>query len=286
MAREAEIHNWKLKQEQFPLAPHDRRTVSDMLGIQPAAPADPPGVEEPGLLYPFGETELAYLKGEIEAVEAGGLPETGGTVTGTITIEAEPDAHLDLQGRYQILTDNAGTPGHEVTGPNLLVYDVAKDHYPAKFLSIGQLQLNFKSAALADNAVAHGLQVRRQAATAAAVGFGSGIQVFLPDSAGTEVECANIQVDMASVTPAAVNSRLIFRGCIAGVVGTELFRTTSVGNFVGDFKILATGGLGSGGSVAATTLASPGTVIKRLPVYDETGALLGSVPIYSAGSFS
>ena len=286
--REPQLHTWKLKNEEAPLAPRDQQTVNELLGIVPAAPPEP-GVAEPGLLYPFGETEFAYLKGEIEAVEAGGLPETGGTVTGTITIAAETDPHLDLQGRYEILTNNAGTTGHTVSGPNLIIHDAVKDVDVVTVKSIGQLLVSMSEtdANLADDAVAHTLQLSRVSSdTGAAVGFGTGVQVFLEDSAGTQIEAANLQVDLASVTPDACIARWVCRAMIGGSAGVDLWHTTSVGNLLGAFKILATGGLGAGNSVAATTLAAPGTVIARLPIFDAAGALLGSVPVYSAGSFS
>jgi hypothetical protein len=44
-------------------------------------------------------------------------------------------------------------------------------------------------------------------------------------------------------------------------------------------KLITHGGLGVGNSVAATT---PGSVVKKMQVFDETGASLGYVPIYSA----
>jgi hypothetical protein len=44
-------------------------------------------------------------------------------------------------------------------------------------------------------------------------------------------------------------------------------------------KLITHGGLGVGNSVAATT---PGSVVKKMEVFDQTGASLGYVPIYSA----
>lgn len=44
-------------------------------------------------------------------------------------------------------------------------------------------------------------------------------------------------------------------------------------------KVIATGGIGIGNSAAATT---PGTVTKKMQVFDESGTSLGYVPIYDA----
>jgi hypothetical protein len=282
MASEPKLNEWKPAPKPRPVSVADPISIPDA----PEPSADPGALAPIPLLYPFGPTPFSYLYGLISTLDAG-LPLTGGVLTGTLSISAEPSAQINLQSRYTVLTDNAGTPGHSVSGPNLIVHDVAKNVDVLQLVSIGQMKLTLKSTDLANNIVAHGLQLIRQAAGGAAgIGMGGGIQVFLPDSADTLVECANIQVDMASVTPAAVNARLIFRACIAGVPGVSLFHTTSVGNFVGDLKVLAVAGLGAGNSVAATVLTAPGTVIKRLPIFDEAGVLLGSVPVYSAGSFS
>jgi hypothetical protein len=45
-----------------------------------------------------------------------------------------------------------------------------------------------------------------------------------------------------------------------------------------DQKLIARGGIGVGNSVAATT---PGSVTKKMEIFDQTGASLGFVPIYS-----
>jgi hypothetical protein len=44
-------------------------------------------------------------------------------------------------------------------------------------------------------------------------------------------------------------------------------------------KLITHGGLGVGNSVAATT---PGSVVKKVQIFDETGASLGYIPVYSA----
>ncbi len=44
-------------------------------------------------------------------------------------------------------------------------------------------------------------------------------------------------------------------------------------------KLLATGGIGVGNSVAATT---PGTVTRKIQVFDASGASIGFVPVYDA----
>lgn len=53
--------------------------------------------------------------------------------------------------------------------------------------------------------------------------------------------------------------------------------TWAAGGLVSPGKLMAADGLGTGGTALATT---PGTVVKRMPIYDEVGALLGYVPIY------
>lgn len=286
MAREPRLNEWKL-------SPEKRRrpsiTAETPLSIPDAPlPGEAPAALAPvPTLYPAGPTEFAYLYGLIDTLDQGAVSAAGDTMSGTLRIDAEPSAALNLQNRYTFITDNAGTPGHEVSGPNLTIHDVAKNHDPVKLLSIGQVQINLKDSSLADNAVAHGLQVRRQAGVAggASVGFGTGIQFFAPGTNDVEVEVGNIQAELTSVTPGAVGSGLRFRAMLAGT-NTEVFRSNSAGNMLASGKLLATGGLGAGNSAAATTLASPGTVTKRLEVFDTNGNSLGSVPIYANGSFS
>lgn len=59
----------------------------------------------------------------------------------------------------------------------------------------------------------------------------------------------------------------------SGVGGTQVMTLKSTG------KLLLAGGLGIGNSAAATT---PGSVVKKMEVFDAAGASLGFVPIYSA----
>lgn len=54
--------------------------------------------------------------------------------------------------------------------------------------------------------------------------------------------------------------------------------TTSVG-FLTSGKVLATAGLGVGNSAAATT---PGSVVKKIQVFDAAGSSLGYLPVYDA----
>ncbi len=59
---------------------------------------------------------------------------------------------------------------------------------------------------------------------------------------------------------------------------TNLYRK-SAGVLASDFKITAALGIGVGNSAAATT---PGSVVKKMEVFDATGASLGFVPIYNS----
>ncbi len=54
---------------------------------------------------------------------------------------------------------------------------------------------------------------------------------------------------------------------------------TSAGAFKANHKVLATDGIGVGNSAAAS---SPGTVVKKMQVFDASGNSLGYVPIYDA----
>lgn len=74
----------------------------------------------------------------------------------------------------------------------------------------------------------------------------------------------------------------------AGAVAMRVFKdnlTTKVldvlanGDLQPTGKILAAGGLGVGNSAAATT---PGSVVKKMQVFDASGTSLGFVPIYSS----
>ncbi len=65
----------------------------------------------------------------------------------------------------------------------------------------------------------------------------------------------------------------------AVVIQNNLGNLTITGGVVASGTVRATGGLGSGGSSAATT---PGAVTKKLPIYDQDFNLLGYLPIYDA----
>lgn len=285
MPREPQTHRWKLAR---PLKLAEGVSIPD----EPLTLPDAPSVNPPGdigatpTLYPAGPTPFGYLHGLITALDTGAVAVAGDTMTGTLRIDA--DTALNLQNRYTVLTDNAGTPGHEVSGPNLSIHDVAKNHDPVKVLSIGQVQLNLKDTSLADNTVAHALQVRRQAgvAGAASIGFGTGIQFFAPGTNDVEVEVGNLQLELTSVTPGAVGSGIRLRAMLAGT-NTEVLRSNSAGNILTPFKLLATTGLGVGNHTNVTTLAAPGTVVKRIEVFDDDGTTsLGSIAVYNNGSFS
>jgi hypothetical protein len=66
---------------------------------------------------------------------------------------------------------------------------------------------------------------------------------------------------------------------IQHIGGNKFASLDSSGNWRADGKVLATGGLGVGNDVAATTL---GSVARKMEVFDETGASLGFVPIYDS----
>lgn len=57
------------------------------------------------------------------------------------------------------------------------------------------------------------------------------------------------------------------------------WRRTGAGRIGTDFKVVAVQGIGVGNSAAATT---PGTVVKKMEVFDASGNSLGFVPIYSS----
>lgn len=63
-----------------------------------------------------------------------------------------------------------------------------------------------------------------------------------------------------------------------GALDTNLYRAGS-GQLKTNNKFLAAAGLGVANSAAATT---PGTVVKKIPIYDASGNLLGYIPVYDA----
>lgn len=64
----------------------------------------------------------------------------------------------------------------------------------------------------------------------------------------------------------------------SGAYDTD-WQRTGVGRLVSGQKIGATGGLMVGNSAAATT---PGSVVKKIEIFDTAGASLGFIPVYSA----
>jgi hypothetical protein len=64
----------------------------------------------------------------------------------------------------------------------------------------------------------------------------------------------------------------------SGTHDIDLFRRAA-GELKTGGKMLTTGGLGVGNSVVATT---PGTVTRKIEVFDANGASLGFVPVYNA----
>lgn len=117
--------------------------------------------------------------------------------------------------------------------------------------------------------------------TIGGVGFNSNQLWLVAESTG--------QVGLATASGAAGQGNYIrWRGA-DGVEAFEAF-TGSSGQFVttiadpnGDGhwpgKVKAVGGIGVGNSAAATT---PGTVIKKMEIFDASGVSLGFIPIYDA----
>jgi hypothetical protein len=75
-----------------------------------------------------------------------------------------------------------------------------------------------------------------------------------------------------------VDGKLTFGRGGANALSTNLYESAA-DTLKTDDKLLAVGGIGVGNSVAATT---PGSVTRKMEVFDASGASLGFVPIYAA----
>lgn len=124
-----------------------------------------------------------------------------------------------------------------------------------------------------------------RSSAAAGVGFGVGHDYYAQDDALTRIQVGAIQFPLITPTAGAATNAMVFATRIGGAFA-ERGRFNATGDFLAATKVLATGGLGIGNSVVATTLATPGTVSRRMEVFSAAGVSLGAIPIYPLGSFS
>lgn len=111
-----------------------------------------------------------------------------------------------------------------------------------------------------------------------AAGFGTSLVMRTKDSSAGTVVGGQIDAAATTVTPGAVTSNVLFKHIKAGSV-TTAFNIDVNSNLATGFKLLATGGIGVGNSAAATT---PGSVTRKIEIFDAAGASLGFVPVYDA----
>jgi hypothetical protein len=93
-------------------------------------------------------------------------------------------------------------------------------------------------------------------------------------TSGTE----QLGIDCATGTVTHAGALTLNPGTTFAVHGSNLDVDTS-GNVIAVGKVKATGGIGVGNAVAAS---SPGSVVKKMEVFDANGNSLGFVPIYSS----
>ena len=116
------------------------------------------------------------------------------------------------------------------------------------------------------------------------VGGGRNVLIYTP--AGDALVAANagtatLQGKFVYIHAVGTNGGIQLDGGTSGGVDIQTTgsnRVTVTGEISGSKKIIAAQGLGVGNSVAATT---PGSVVKKMQVFDQFGASLGFIPIYS-----
>ncbi len=153
-----------------------------------------------------------------------------------------------------------------------------------KITGPGQIISTFLDAV--NNAPSFALRLGHQLSSGVpAAGFGAGLQVYGGDSTGAAVQIGSQRWIQSNATPGSVTSDWVLQTMQSGVL-QDVAQTNDLLDFKGLHKVLAVSGLGAGNAVTKTTLATPGTVLKALEVFDANGNSIGSVPVYSNGAFS
>jgi hypothetical protein len=110
--------------------------------------------------------------------------------------------------------------------------------------------------------------------------LGRGTAKITHTGTGTDVNASALSLNLAGVGTAAQG---IFLNAPSGTTG-KLLNLRNAGDqkivATADGKLLATGGLGVGNSAAASGLTGP--VVRKIEVFDKTGASLGFVPVYAS----
>lgn len=148
---------------------------------------------------------------------------------------------LNMADRYQWSTDNTGTPGHSVTGPNLYLTDLTNDRVRLVERSLGQLAVFLQDENLPNSgSTSHALQLHFASTGVhqTGSGFGTGIQVFMTDDLDVMSEAGNLQVVWANpVTHTSyvdIVARLAGAGALCGRFqwdGSIVAANTAGGNF-------------------------------------------------------
>lgn len=222
--------------------------IEERVAAARAVPQASPGGPIPGAIAPLtsalfpnsGPTELKFLHDQITAVSAvsdAALPKAGGTMSGTLTFST--DSPLALNGRFTVTTTNLGAPGHEVSGPQLLITDAVDSRLRFLINSLGQAQCYLQDESLPNNTVGHGLQVRRRATGGGPeANLGTGIQFFVQDDNNADREVGNFQVACPDITAAGITSWVQLVGRSAGAA-VSLLRCHGD---TGEIRAIASGG--------------------------------------------
>jgi hyaluronoglucosaminidase len=110
--------------------------------------------------------------------------------------------------------------------------------------------------------------------------LGRGTAKITHTGTGADVDASALSLNLAGTGTAAQG---IFLNAPSGTTG-KLLNLRNAGEekivATADGKLLATGGLGVGNSAVATAITGP--VVRKVEVFDRTGASLGFVPVYSS----